>query len=273
MRVPPGLRPLHQGLNYAHDVAMLDARPPPADQASVARGRWASAARQVVEGGSSDAPLLRSRHAIMCDGMNGRIYAKGERERYLALPHPRTLCRGAKRGPLLCTGSRLNLIIDMAAREMHIELIGEGSALTPDSRVEIGGLSHEVAVVLCLGPSESETRVRLVGCSIDPPERLDLGKAVKGIRMGARRTSQSIPSCRLSLRLPCSTGLSTPTAPLLVLGRSVGRGQRDPPSQDASTAHRQCESRRQRRIAIRRSSRTRADACMHGGGDTRLLLT
>ena len=136
-------------------------------------------------GDGLDQPPQRSRHAIVVDADSGRLHFKG-RETRMILPRARSRC-GTK-GPVLFSGCRLNVIVDMQRREMHLEQLSDSShAEGPsgvESKVEVELLPAEVAVGVSLGPPRdggNPSRVRLVGASHEPPDVHSYGKTVKDL--------------------------------------------------------------------------------------------
>ena len=105
----------------------------------------------------------------------------------MILPRARSQC-GRRDQPVLFGGCRLNVVVDMSVREMHVELLSDSvHAEGPtgvESKVEVELLPAEVAVSVSLGsprkPGQA-SRVRLVGASHDPPEVHSLGKTVKDL--------------------------------------------------------------------------------------------
>jgi hypothetical protein len=194
------------GLNYQKDHARGGDEPVlPRRRGSAGRSvgaRWAAAADALASSAASwegSSPLERSSHAIVCNAYSGRVFFKGHRHEYLAIPQPRVLKGSAKsKGMLLRDGCRLNVIVDAKARTLRFELLAQhGCMLVPESELEVHGLPAEVAVAVSLGPttvgsaisagfggalgSGGESRVRLVGSSIDDSDVYDPGKTIKDL--------------------------------------------------------------------------------------------
>ena len=192
------------GFNYKMDLLheheagggepAADERAAAAASAASACGSFGAAvsAATAAAMGDGDAPLERSRHAIVCDARSGRLFFKGHRSPYLALPLPLDRARrrlGAPRpagaaGPLLRGGCRLNVVVDACARTLRLELLSQhGDVLTPESELEVECIPHEVAVAVSLGPTPSggESRVRLVGMCVDAADSHDHGKTIKDL--------------------------------------------------------------------------------------------
>ena len=194
------------GLNYQKDHARGGDEPVlPRRRGSAGRSvgaRWAAAADALASAAASwegSSPLERSSHAIVCNAYSGRVFFKGHRHEYLAIPQPRVLKGSAKsKGMLLRDGCRLNVIVDAKARTLRFELLAQhGCMLVPESELEVHGLPAEVAVAVSLGPttvgsaisagfggalgSGGESRVRLVGSSIDDSDVYDPGKTIKDL--------------------------------------------------------------------------------------------
>ena len=131
-------------------------------------------------------------HAIVIDAASGALYFKGRRTPR-ALPHTvaraRAMrARGDRTAPLLTSGARLNLVIDMSMREMRIELLGEategGGPLLQhvvESSLEVDELPSEVAVCVALGPGRGPSAARLVGSMLEPVHTHDHSKTVKDL--------------------------------------------------------------------------------------------
>ena len=137
------------------------------------------------------------------DATNGALHFKGSRT-LLAPPRERVMRRGEARTPLLKSGSRLNVIVNMATREMHIELLAPNSndpwAL---STLEVQGLPHEVAVCVGLGPSKGESVVRLAGCKTELSDSCACGaRGSNPLALGARICNLSRPFSPRSYLLP-----------------------------------------------------------------------
>jgi hypothetical protein len=130
-------------------------------------------------GGVGEAAPLDSRHAIVIDSVTGALRVKGA-STPLALPRERVLRPGEARSPVLGSGSRLNVILNMATREMTIELLKSHSADPwAVSTLEVEKLPHEVCICVGLGPCGGESVVRMVGCKTQPADvRADFGKTL-----------------------------------------------------------------------------------------------
>ena len=133
-------------------------------------------------GSGGQASPLCSRHAIVLDAVSGGLYVKGARTP-MALPRERVLRPGEERTPILGSGSRLNIILNMATREMTVELLPSNSSSPwAVSTLEVENLPHEVALAVGLGPSRTESSVQIVGCKCQPADvRADYGKTVKDL--------------------------------------------------------------------------------------------
>ena len=194
------------GLNYQQDHARGGDEPVlPRRRGSAGRSvgaRWAAATDALASAAAScegSSPLERSSHAIVCNAYSGRVFFKGHRHEYLAIPQPRVIKGSAKsKGMLLRDGCRLNVIVDAKARILRFELLAQhGCMLVPESELEVHGLPAEVAVAVSLGPTTvgsamsagfggalgvcGESRVRLVGSSIDDSDVYDPGKTIKDL--------------------------------------------------------------------------------------------
>ena len=120
-------------------------------------------------GSGGQASPLCSRHAIVVDAVSGGLYVKGARTP-MALPRERVLRPGEERTPILGSGSRLNIILNMATREMTVELLPSNSSSPwAVSTLEVENLPHEVALAVGLARVGQSQACRSSGASASPP--------------------------------------------------------------------------------------------------------